>query len=76
MIDRHRLILDSPAALGLPDAKAISEICDGIVLVVRADMTAEQDVQSVLEILDRQRVLGLLLNGPHVDQARYCSATT
>ena len=66
-----RVILDSPAALGLPDAKAISEFCDGVVLVVRADMTSEQDVQSVLEILDRERVVGLLLNGAKVDQARY-----
>jgi len=71
-----RVILDSPAALGLPDAKAVSELCDGIVLVVRADMTSEQDIQSVLEILDRQRVLGLLLNGAKVDQARYGYATT
>jgi capsular exopolysaccharide synthesis family protein len=66
-----RVILDSPAALGLPDAKAISELCDGIVLVVRADVTSQQDVQSVLEILDRERVVGLLLNGAKVDQARY-----
>jgi len=71
-----RVILDSPAALGLPDAKAISQLCDGIVLVVRADMTSQQDVQSVLEILDRQRVVGLLLNGAKVDQARYGYATT
>ena len=31
-----RIILDTPAALGLPDAKAVSELCDGMVLVVRA----------------------------------------
>ena len=71
-----RVILDSPAALGLPDAKAISEFCDGVVLVVKAEMASEQDVQSVLEILDRKRVLGLLLNGAKVDQARYGYATT
>ena len=57
------MILDSPAALGLPDAKVISDLCDGVVMVVRADVTSEQDVQSVLEILDRERVLGLVLNG-------------
>ena len=71
-----RVILDSPAALGLPDAKAISEICDGIVLVVRADVTSQQDVQSVLEILDREHVVGLLLNGAKVDQARYGYVST
>jgi Mrp family chromosome partitioning ATPase len=70
------VILDSPAALGLPDAKAISEFSDGVVMVVRADMTSEQDVTSVLEILNRDRVLGLLLNGAKVDQARYGYVTT
>ena len=66
-----RVILDSPAALGLPDAKAISNLCDGVVLVVRADFTSQQDVESMLEMLDRDRILGLMLNGASVDQARY-----
>jgi len=66
-----RVILDSPAALGLPDVKAISEFSDGIVIVVRADFTSQQEVEALLEILDRQRILGLILNGANVDQARY-----
>jgi len=66
-----RIIVDSPAALGLPDAKCVSELCDGMVMVVRADETAQQDVQTVLEVLDRRRVLGLLLNGAKVSQGRY-----
>jgi capsular exopolysaccharide synthesis family protein len=63
-----QVILDTPACLGLPDSKIISELCDGIVLVVRANMTAKADVDAVLEILDRRRILGLLLNG--VDQGK------
>jgi capsular exopolysaccharide synthesis family protein len=66
-----RVILDTPAVLGLPDAKTVSELADGMVMVVRADMTSEQDVQSTLEILDRRRLLGLVLNGAQVDQGRY-----
>ena len=66
-----RVILDSPAALGLPDAKVITHLCDGIVLVVRADSTSEEDIETLLEILDRRRILGLVLNGAKVDQARY-----
>jgi Mrp family chromosome partitioning ATPase len=66
-----RVIIDTPAALGLPDAKAVSELCDGLVMVVRADVTARQDVEATLEILDRGRLLGLLLNGAQVDQGRY-----
>jgi len=66
-----RIILDTPAALGLPDAKAVSDLCDGIVMVVRADATARSDVEAVLEILDRHRILGLLINGVEADQGRY-----
>jgi len=66
-----QVILDTPAALSLPDAKAVCELTDGIVLVIRADMTPQQDLQAVLELLDRRRVLGLLLNGAQVDQGRY-----
>lgn len=66
-----RVILDTPAALGLPDAKAVADLCDGSVLVVRADATTEEDVLTMLEILDRRRVLGVVLNGTAADQGRY-----
>jgi Mrp family chromosome partitioning ATPase len=71
-----RVILDSPAALGLPDVKAISEFSDGVVIVVRADFTSQQEVEHLLEIVDRSRVLGLVLNGAKIDQARYGYAKT
>jgi len=66
-----RVIVDTPAALGLPDAKAVSDLSDGTVMVVRADKTARSDLEAVLEILGRQRVLGLLINGVDADQGRY-----
>ncbi len=66
-----RVIIDTPAALGLPDAKIVSDLCDGTVMVVRADSTARSDLEAVLEILDRKRILGLLINGVDADQGRY-----
>jgi len=66
-----RIVLDTPAALGLPDARSVSEFCDGIVLVVRAGRTRQEDAETVLEILGRQRVLGIVLNGADIDQGRY-----
>jgi Mrp family chromosome partitioning ATPase len=66
-----RVILDTPAALGLPDAKAVADLCDGAVVVVRADVTRQEDLEAVLEIVDRRRVLGLVLNGAVADQGRY-----
>jgi capsular exopolysaccharide synthesis family protein len=66
-----RVILDTPAALGMPDAKAVAEYADGIVLVVRADVTSRRDVESSIELIDRRRLLGLLLNGAQMAQGRY-----
>jgi capsular exopolysaccharide synthesis family protein len=66
-----RVILDTPAALGMPDAKAVAELADGIVLVVRADVTARRDVEASIELIDRRRLLGLLLNGAQMSQGRY-----
>ena len=66
-----RIIIDTPAALGLPDAKVVSDICDGMVLVVRADSTGQAEIQAVLETLDRRRILGLLINGVDSTQGRY-----
>jgi capsular exopolysaccharide synthesis family protein len=66
-----QVILDTPACLGIPDTKTVTELCDGIILVVRADVTPRDDVQTVLEILDRRRVLGLLLNGAETGRQQY-----
>lgn len=66
-----RVIFDTPATLGLPDSKIVSELCDGLVMVVRADVTPREDVQAALEVLDRRRVLGLVLNGVDTSRERY-----
>ncbi|MBJ21640.1 MAG: CpsD/CapB family tyrosine-protein kinase [bacterium] len=66
-----RVVLDTPACLGLPDAKSISELCDGLVMVVRADVTPQEEVQAALDILDRRRVVGLVLNGSEASREQY-----
>ena len=66
-----RVILDTPACLGLPDAKSISEMCDGLVMVVRAGVTPQEDVEAALDILDRSRVAGLVLNGSEASREQY-----
>lgn len=66
-----RVILDTPACLGLPDAKSVSEFCDGLVMVVRAGVTPREEVQSALDILDRRKVVGLVLNGSEATREQY-----
>jgi capsular exopolysaccharide synthesis family protein len=66
-----RVILDLPPTLGLPDAKTVSDLCDGVIFVVRADVTPEPEIASALEVLDRRRVLGLVMNGSEPLASRY-----
>ena len=66
-----RTILDTPATLGLPDSKILSEIADGLVMVVRAGTTPREEVQAALDVLDRRRVLGMVLNGTDQGHERY-----
>ncbi len=63
-----RVILDLPCTLGLPDAKTVSGLCDGLVFVVRADHTPEEEVSAAIDVLDRRRILGVVLNGVNEDQ--------
>ncbi len=66
-----RVILDLPPTLGLPDAKTVSELCDGVIFVVRADVTPEPEIASALDVLDRRRILGLVMNGSEAGSSHY-----
>lgn len=66
-----QVIFDTPPTLAIPDAKIMSELMDGIVFVVRADATPREDVAGALDVLDRRRVLGIVLNDVAAEPERY-----
>jgi capsular exopolysaccharide synthesis family protein len=66
-----RVVLDLPPTLGLPDAKTVSGLCDGTVFVVRADTTSQADIEAALEVLGRERLLGVVMNGAELSVDRY-----
>jgi len=66
-----RIILDTPATLGLPDSKIVAGLCDAYLLVVRAGETGREEVEAALEVLDRRRAIGLVLNGADMGSGRY-----
>jgi len=66
-----RVIFDVPPTLALPDAKTVCDLSDGVVLVVRAGSTPSEDVAATLDVIDRRRVLGLVLNGLEDSARRY-----
>jgi capsular exopolysaccharide synthesis family protein len=66
-----RVILDTPATLGMPDAKAVSDLCDGLILVVRQHVTPREDITSALDVLERRKLLGVVLNDAETARTGY-----
>ena len=56
------VIFDSPPVLSCSDALALATLVDGIVVVTRAGKTSRKDVVKALDMLPRDKVIGLVLN--------------
>ena len=66
-----RVVLDVPAVLGIPDAKTLTDLCDGMIIVVKAGSTPADEVTLALDVVDQRRVLGMVLNGETQGTDRY-----
>ena len=64
------VIVDTPPAAGLADARIVSETTDGVVLVVRAGVTKYPELQAAAEALGHDRVLGVVLNAADPSEIR------
>ena len=56
------IILDTPPLLSTPDAHAILELADQIIVVVEAGVTKQSEMQNVLESVRGEKPIGLVLN--------------
>ena len=56
------VIIDTPPVAVLTDAKLLSAMVDGALLVVRAGKTTVELVQKAIAAVGRQRILGVILN--------------
>ena len=56
------VIFDSPPVLSCSDALALAPLVDSIVVVVRSDKTDRKQILKALELLPREKVIGLVLN--------------
>jgi len=65
------IIIDSPPALGVADARILGRICDGILVVIFAKKTNRDAAVEVKEELERagEKIVGYVLNG--VDYTHY-----
>jgi polysaccharide chain length determinant protein (PEP-CTERM system associated) len=56
------ILVDSPPILPLSDMNIFEEVVDGVLVVVRAEKTPKNAVITALETIDRDKVVGLILN--------------
>ena len=56
------VIIDTPPVGLLTDAALLASMADGILLVVKADSTAYDLVNRALDLIGRERVIGVVLN--------------
>jgi len=56
------VILDSPPAIAVHDASILADMCDGVLLVVRAGKTDFEVAQKAAEEFGKKNLLGVILN--------------
>jgi protein-tyrosine kinase len=56
------VIFDVPPILAGADALALMPLVDHVIMVVKAEQTSAQDLQSALSLIPAEKVLGLVLN--------------
>ncbi len=59
--DRY-IIFDTPPMNGFPDALVFSEYVDSIILVARAGYTSRTSVENTMDMVPREKVLGMVFN--------------
>ena len=57
------IILDLPPALLSDDVLTVSPLVDGFIFVVTEGRTRREDVERVIELVGRERIVGTVLNG-------------
>ena len=57
------VILDAPALLVSSDAALVTDQADGVVMVIRSGVTPMPIVNRALELVDEERLRGMVLNG-------------
>jgi Mrp family chromosome partitioning ATPase len=59
----HFIILDTPALLSNSDGLLLTDLADGVLLVVRSGVTSAAVVSKALEQIDESKLRGVVLNG-------------
>ena len=65
------IIIDSPPALPVSDASVLAKVCDGVLMVVRSNVTPSDVARKARQEFPDQALVGVVLNGTHEDAVPY-----
>ena len=65
------IIVDSPPAVPVSDASVLANVCDGVLMVVRSNVTPSDVARRARQEFPEQALVGVVLNGISGDAAPY-----
>jgi capsular exopolysaccharide synthesis family protein len=65
------IILDSPPAVPVSDASVLASACDGVLMVVRSNVTPSDAARRALQEFPEESLVGVVLNGTSGSDAQY-----
>jgi capsular exopolysaccharide synthesis family protein len=61
-VDFDTVILDAPPFSPIADARIVSGLCDGLIMVIRRGRTSLGSIENAFKILDQSKLLGVVFN--------------
>jgi protein-tyrosine kinase len=68
------VIIDSPPLLATSEPVLLSKWVDGVILVVMADRTPRESIKRAIQSIDKQKIIGVVLNQKEVKASSYYSS--
>ena len=70
MAEHQLVIVDLPPALLNDDVLTVTPLVDGFILVITEGKTRREDVERVVELVGRDRIVGTVLNDSRDSEQR------
>ena len=65
------VLVDTPPVVALPDCRLLAKWIDGFLVLVTTDKTPRKQLAETLNLLDPEKVIGLIFNGVRRSSSRY-----
>jgi len=66
-------IIDSPPILSTSEPAMLTKMADAVILVVKADQTPRESIRRAVQIIDRQKIVGVVFNQVELKALGYYS---